>query len=561
MKLKKNFFHLARMILLMSAPVLISGTPGVAATVAHSTPADVSAAVVINNATPVLVNNYAGMLQSLVSKNEDQEHYNAASMSNQILCNVDEQGNRSYEAVENKGEETMQCLTLEDTNHFHAWLNDQLADNKESAYAVASTDKAENTTTSYHGIGHKKPITDPTAAALLFTPDQTNKVNNTHQTLGFIPHSPFAANIFDQQAIVAAFVAWLTSHGLHASAGTINTVASGLQYGAYALLGIAALPIIAEFTAHCIEGRNRSNYALKSDIEAKKIRALITREAKNEEIATAAKKIKVEGHNPVPMVYGYTSGIAEGLATFATNWRNGFAPALKIIGFNTVTDELHVSLSNMDDVAGELKKLQNQQDELKKAVDAELMKVSSAISTPPSRRDKGLILITARPGSISSIETNQLLNAAGQTTLESLQAAKKNCLVKAVEWSGQKLSSAVGGAVKLADDKWEAFQMRIRNAGYKPLTIVPDDSKALNQASLNFPQTGRSSTVRVSNNQTYGNSYQTDDSFDSSGRDPHTCTAAEMNEMIADLAGRPSLTVNGRRKNSDNSGELYFERK
>ena len=60
-----------------------------------------------------------------------------------------------------------------------------------SSYKVASPDK----------------ITTSTAATLALTPNQVNQIN---ETLGGIVHSPFANNIFDQQAIVTAIVAYLT---------------------------------------------------------------------------------------------------------------------------------------------------------------------------------------------------------------------------------------------------------------------------------------------------------------------------------------------------------------
>ena len=60
------------------------------------------------------------MLQSLTLENQDQAFYDAASMSDQILCNVDEQGNHSYEAVANKGEETMENLAAADTACYQA---------------------------------------------------------------------------------------------------------------------------------------------------------------------------------------------------------------------------------------------------------------------------------------------------------------------------------------------------------------------------------------------------------------------------------------------------------
>ncbi|MCX6958627.1 MAG: hypothetical protein NT164_08845 [Verrucomicrobiae bacterium] len=171
MKLRTNFFLLVRVIfLLMSAPSIISGTSAVAATIASTSVAVAQSDIAQNSIT---VNSYLGMLQSLTLENQDQVFYDAASMSDQILCNVDEQGNRSYEAVANKGEETMENLTTADTTCYQAWLENESPVMQGGAYKVALRDKSEQSTSSYHGVGHKT-ITDPTTVALLFTPDQIN---------------------------------------------------------------------------------------------------------------------------------------------------------------------------------------------------------------------------------------------------------------------------------------------------------------------------------------------------------------------------------------------------
>ena len=508
MKLRTNFFILARVILIMSAPSIISGTSAVAATIASTSVAVAQSDVAQNSIT---VNNYLGMLQSLTLENQDQVFYDAASMSDQILCNVDEQGNRSYEAVANKAEETMENLTTADTTCYQAWLENESPVMKASSYKVASPDK----------------ITTSTAATLALTLNQVNQVN---QTLGTITHSPLANNIFDQQAIVAAIVSYLASLGLGASASTISTVAAVTKYGAGALLAIAAIPIISEFIGHAIEGRARAHYAAEGDRKKSSILDLNKKEKMNEEIATASKKIADANHESTPMVYGYMSPTAEAFGRFATNWRNGWAPIFNMIGFNITSDELHISNKQMDNISEELDKQKEQAEQ-----------ITAVISSLQSQARR----LSSIEGGASVLDKQQTLE---KTTIASLQAKQTSCIVRGIKYVSNGISSFVSDKVKALDEKWENFQIGIRNGG-----VVADDEigvlSSLHEVRLNHrtsPSDTRMQGQGISSSYSYqavstdpsGRGFNIYDTVsgraasdnNASGRDPKTITGGASND-------------------------------
>ncbi len=148
MKSKTNLLRVTRMALLISAPTLISSTPVMAAASGLSTQT-INAILLRASAdqTPILVSHYVSMLQDLVAKNEDQNFYDDSSMSDQILCSVDEEGNRIYQVVDEKGEEAMQGLTTDDTDAYNTWLSQQVQDNNENTAPTVSTGVSDGTAT------------------------------------------------------------------------------------------------------------------------------------------------------------------------------------------------------------------------------------------------------------------------------------------------------------------------------------------------------------------------------------------------------------------------------
>ncbi len=528
MKLRTNFFLLARVILLMSAPSIISGTSAVAATIASTSVAVAQSDVAQNSIT---VNSYLGMLQSLTLENQDQAFYDAASMSDQILCNVDEQGNRSYEAVANKAEETMENLTTADTTCYQAWLENESPVMKASSYKVASPDK----------------ITTSTAATLALTLNQVNQVN---QTFGTITHNPLANNIFDQQAIVAAIVSYLASLGFGASASTISTVAAVTKYGAGALLAIAAIPIISEFIGHAIEGRARAHYAAEGGLKKGSILDLNKKEKMNEEIATASKKIADANHESTPMVYGYMSPTAEAFGRFATNWRNGWAPIFNMIGFNITSDELHISDEEMDNIAGELAKQKQQAEQITDFISQLQSQATDQIHQFSNRSD--VKMVSSIAGGPSVLDKHQ---TPERPTIASLQAKQTSCIVRGIKYVSNGISSFVSDKVKALDEKWENFQIGIRNGGVKS-----DDeigvSSSLYDGHLNH-STPTSDTRRQSQNSSSSYSYQAV-STDPSGRgfniyDTVSGRAASDNNA----SGRDPRTITGGASNA----KKHWERK
>lgn len=488
------------MILLMSAPSIISGTSAVAATVI-STPAAVAQSAVAQNS--FTVNNYLGMLQSLTLENQDQAFYDATSMSDQILCNVDEQGNRSYEAVANKGEETMENLTAADTACYQAWLESELPVMQASSYKVASPDK----------------ITTSTAATLALTPNQVNQIN---ETLGGIVHSPFANNIFDQQSILGAVLAYLASLGLGASAGTINTAAAISKYGAGALLAIAAIPIISEFIGHAIEGRARAHFTEEGGRKKAAVLDLIQKEARNAEVAAASKKIPAANDEPTPVVYGYMSPTAEGFGRFATNWRNGWAPIFNMVGCNISTDELHISHKEMDDISRELDKQKANADQITSLISGLQSQATDQMHQFSNQSDlKTLSAITGAPSVLGSV-----FQPPERSTIASLQAKQTSCIVKGIKYVGNGISSFVSNKVKTLDESWENFQIGIRNGG-----VVSDD------------EIGRMTTPPSdARRQSLGGSSYSYQAIETS----HNPSGRDSNYIYDNLSGRDSHTLGGR---------------
>jgi|GEM_PF-5906432 len=286
----------------MSASLLISGTPGVAATAIHSTAVVASPSTTATplDEAPILVSNYRLMLQSLVSKNEDQVFYDASSMSGQILCTTDEQGNRTYQVVEGKGEELMQFLNADDKNYYHAWLNDQLQDNQECAYTLSSTDKGEQHIASYHGVGHKQIITDPTTTALLFTPNQVNKIKDANNTLGTLTHNPLTNNVFEQEGLQTALMAVAALIGIKLASATAAWIASTVA--ATSTLAIT-VPAFSEWRAHVNERKMRD--------------ASLNSNTVNDYLAS--RLVALEKGTPHTMIY--LSESSANCANFAMKWR------------------------------------------------------------------------------------------------------------------------------------------------------------------------------------------------------------------------------------------------
>ena len=404
-------------------------------------------------------------------------------MSDQILCNVDEQGNRSYEAVANKGEETMENLTTADTTCYQAWLENESPVMKASSYKVASPDK----------------ITTSTAATLALTLNQVNQVN---QTLGTITHSPLANNIFDQQAIVAAIVSYLASLGLGASASTINTASAIAKYGAVALLAIAAIPIISEFIGHAIEGRARAHFAEEGRNRAA-VLDLISKEKMNEESATASKKIVDANHESTRMVYGYMSPTAEAFGRFATNWRNGWAPIFNMTGFNITSDELHISHNEMNNISEELAEQKEYTDRITGVLSSMRSQVSDQIHQYSNRSD--VKMVSSIAGGPSALDKHQ---TPAKTTIASLQAKQTSCIVRGIKYVSNGISSFVSDKVKALDEKWENFQIRIRNGGVTADVEMGDKATSPSGAShrrgLSLIQYGQGSSNQYSYQATQG---------------------------------------------------------
>lgn len=454
MKLKNNFFLIARMTLLMSAFTIISETPAVLAAASTSTAAHAINGSILNRSAdqaPILVSNYVNMLQELATRNADEEFYDAASMSDKILCTLDGEGNRIYQAVEGKGSELMQGLTSDDLNCFNVWLSHQIAEKKESAFTVASADKAKSTS--------GKTATDA-AAGLLLTPSQFNKIKNTDQTLGKLTHHSLANNVFEQKAILTAIMSYLTSLGLGASASTINTAANCLGYAAAALVAIGVIPILAEFGGHMLEGRVRSrelnanNNGVSTSPLQQNIKALIDQEALNKKNTDIIKENKKANEpNPI-MVYGYLSPMGQKLSSFATNWRSFWSPSFKLIGMNIDTDELHLPYNEMNgnNVSNALRAQQKQAENM------------SQVFKHLSQEVNDQILLNS---SVFSVATTAATSNAVDV-LQSLRTQRQGCLTRSFRYCTDGVANYCSGKLAALDDWWEHYQMEIRNGGFKP---------------------------------------------------------------------------------------------
>jgi len=605
MKLKTNFFLLVRVISLMAAPTIISGTPGVAATVSSTrvvAPTSSSSFTLPdfvtvgdpNNspdrygygavAAPFQISNritvaqYAEMLNAVAATNDDHGLYDpmmGADLLNVLNRDVDDQGNYKYTPVVGQ-EETAMIVSLPSAFRYCNWLqNGQQQGNEDEttteagAYTLAnqvngnslqpnadasyfipnedqwykaafyvgngqynyaahdgygaagmtdnvyewtSTDNSVSTDFYYvarTGANHTErffimdpsvyspadvPITFRVAApvaavmATSYTKNLTSAAQGA-QALGTATHNPLANNIFDQQAIVAAIIAYLASLGLNASAGTINTIAAIAKNGAAALLIIAAVPIISEFIGHAIEGRTRARHIEDANpTPVNSVRDLIQKEKRNAEIAAASRKITDANHEPTPMVYGYMSPTAEAFGRFATNWRNGWAPIFNMIGFNISSDELHISDQSMAHIQGELDAQKRQAEQITDFISNLQSKASDQIRQISDNRN--IKMVSSASGARSVLEQPEI------ATIASLQAQQTNCIVRGIKYVSNGISGFLSDKVRRLDEAWENFQVGIRNGG-----VTVDGGG--NASGSQYP-------------------YQAVNTSDSSGRDPHT---------------------------------------
>lgn len=616
MKIRSNFFLLVRVISLMAAPTIISGTPGIAATVS-STPVVAAASnssfslpdfVTVgdpNNsadrsgygavAAPFRISNritvaqYAEMLNAVATTNDDHGLYDSmmgADLLNVLNRDLDDQGNYKYTPADGKGEAPM-IVSLPSAFRYCNWLQNgqqqgnedettteagaytlanQVNDNAlvpnadasyfipnenqwykaayyvgngqynytsgngsigtlDNVYEWTSTDSSVSTEFYYvgrNGADHKErffvmdpsvyspsdaPITFRVAAPVVAIMATSYTKNLTplqaNQTFGTITHNPLANNIFDQQAIVAAIIAYLASLGLGASASTINTAAAITKYGAAALIAIAAIPIITEFIGHAIEGRARAHFAEEGGQKKGSVLDLISKEKTNEQIATASKKIIDANHDSAPMVYGYMSPTGEAFGRFATNWRNGWAPLFNMIGFNITSDELHISHKEMDDISQELANQKKQADQITGLISGLQSQAANQMHQISDRSD--IKILSSMSGATS------ILDQPERPTIASLQAKQTNCIVRGIKYVGNGISSFLSNKVKALDEKWENFQIGIRNGG---VTADGDGDSSLQRLSG-----GSYSYQAIGSSDPSGRGFGS--TSDYSGRDPH----------------------------------------